>query len=150
MCPVRQDSIHTDYRTDKHSVSPNGIIYAKQHLRRSLLAKMLSEILNTRVMVKQGMKAAKGDKVSALARGLPQIAEIGSVGFAASFERKAAWLKIDGRKFGWQFLECEEPTCFRQNVTYGYTGASFSGRMPCVEIADSIVQTGRETLEKVS
>jgi hypothetical protein len=36
-----------------------------------------------------------------------------------------------------------------QNVTYGYTGASFSGRMPCVEIADDIVQTGRETLEKV-
>ncbi|KAJ2606356.1 DNA polymerase zeta [Coemansia sp. RSA 1804] len=33
------------------------------------------------------------------------------------------------------------------NVTYGYTGASFSGRMPCVEVADSIVQTGRETLE---
>ena len=36
-----------------------------------------------------------------------------------------------------------------QNVTYVYTGASFSGRMPCVEIADDIVQTGRETLEKV-
>jgi len=34
------------------------------------------------------------------------------------------------------------------NVTYGYTGASFSGRMPCVDIADSIVQMGRETLEK--
>lgn len=34
------------------------------------------------------------------------------------------------------------------NVTYGYTSASFSGRMPCSEIADSIVQTGRETLEK--
>ncbi|KAJ2001128.1 DNA polymerase zeta, partial [Coemansia thaxteri] len=33
------------------------------------------------------------------------------------------------------------------NVTYGYTGASFSGRMPCVEIADAIVQSGRETLE---
>lgn len=36
------------------------------------------------------------------------------------------------------------------NVTYGYTSASFSGRMPCVELADSIVQTGRETLERVS
>lgn len=34
------------------------------------------------------------------------------------------------------------------NVTYGYTAATFSGRMPCTEIADSIVQTGRETLEK--
>jgi len=35
------------------------------------------------------------------------------------------------------------------NVTYGYTSASFSGRMPAVEVADSIVQTGRETLEQV-
>lgn len=34
------------------------------------------------------------------------------------------------------------------NVTYGYTSATYSGRMPCIEIADSIVQTGRETLEK--
>ncbi|KAF5114385.1 hypothetical protein DV454_002976 [Geotrichum candidum] len=33
------------------------------------------------------------------------------------------------------------------NVTYGYTSASYSGRMPCVEIADSIVQSARETLE---
>lgn len=35
------------------------------------------------------------------------------------------------------------------NVTYGYTAASFSGRMPCVEIADAIVQTGRQILEQV-
>lgn len=35
------------------------------------------------------------------------------------------------------------------NVTYGYTAASFSGRMPCVEIADAIVQTARDTLERV-
>ncbi|KAK9458983.1 uncharacterized protein V1516DRAFT_681707 [Lipomyces oligophaga] len=33
-------------------------------------------------------------------------------------------------------------------VTYGYTTASFSGRMPCAEIADAIVQTGREILEQ--
>ena len=33
------------------------------------------------------------------------------------------------------------------NVTYGYTSASFSGRMPCVDIADAIVAYGRETLE---
>ncbi|CAR28601.1 hypothetical protein ZYGR_0S02350 [Zygosaccharomyces rouxii] len=34
------------------------------------------------------------------------------------------------------------------NVTYGYTSASFSGRMPCSDLADTIVQTGREILEK--
>lgn len=33
-------------------------------------------------------------------------------------------------------------------MTYGYTAAGFSGRMPCAEIADSIVQCGRSTLEK--
>lgn len=34
------------------------------------------------------------------------------------------------------------------NVTYGYTAANFSGRMPCVEIGDSVVSKGRETLER--
>ena len=34
------------------------------------------------------------------------------------------------------------------NVTYGYTAAGFSGRMPCAELADAIVQSGRETLER--
>ena len=33
------------------------------------------------------------------------------------------------------------------NVTYGYTSASFSGRMPNVDIADAIVLSGRKTLE---
>lgn len=34
------------------------------------------------------------------------------------------------------------------NTTYGYTAAGFSGRMPCVEIGDAIVQTARNTLER--
>eukprot|EP01105_Mastigella_eilhardi_P017939 TRINITY_DN4137_c0_g1_i4.p1 TRINITY_DN4137_c0_g1~~TRINITY_DN4137_c0_g1_i4.p1 ORF type:complete len:1941 (-),score=416.30 TRINITY_DN4137_c0_g1_i4:61-5133(-) len=34
------------------------------------------------------------------------------------------------------------------NVTYGYTSATFSGRMPCVDIADAIVETARQTLER--
>jgi len=33
------------------------------------------------------------------------------------------------------------------NVTYGYTAAGFSGRMPCVEVADSVVSIGRRSLE---
>ena len=34
------------------------------------------------------------------------------------------------------------------NVTYGYTAAGFSGRMPCVEVADSVVSLGRVTVER--
>nr|XP_006811588.1 PREDICTED: DNA polymerase zeta catalytic subunit-like [Saccoglossus kowalevskii] len=34
------------------------------------------------------------------------------------------------------------------NVTYGYTSANFSGRMPLIEIGDSVVRKGRETLER--
>ncbi|CAL1155107.1 unnamed protein product, partial [Cladocopium goreaui] len=36
------------------------------------------------------------------------------------------------------------------NVTYGYSSASFSGRMPCSEIADAIVATGRRALEEAA
>lgn len=45
------------------SVSPNGIIYVKPEVRRGLLGRMLVELLETRVMVKQAMKNVKSDKV---------------------------------------------------------------------------------------
>lgn len=46
------------------AVSPNGLMFVKPEVRKSLLAKMLSELLDTRVMVKNGIKAAGDDKVS--------------------------------------------------------------------------------------
>lgn len=98
---------------DKLNIAPNGMMYVKPEMRKSLLAKMLSEILETRVMVKSGMKVDKDDKT------LQQL--------------------LNNRQLALKLIA---------NVTYGYTSASFSGRMPCSEIADSIVQTGRETLEK--
>ena len=98
---------------DQVNIAPNGIMYAKPDLRKSLLAKMLGEILETRVMVKSGMKVDKEDK--------------------------ALQCLLNNRQLALKLIA---------NVTYGYTSASFSGRMPCSEIADSIVQTGRETLEK--
>ncbi len=112
----------TDYRREQRliellkdhiNIAPNGIMYAKTHIRKSLLAKMLGEILETRVMVKSGMKVDKNDK---------------------TLQRL-----LNNRQLALKLIA---------NVTYGYTSASFSGRMPCSEIADSIVQTGRETLEK--
>lgn len=98
---------------DLINIAPNGIMYAKPEIRKSLLAKMLGEILETRVMVKSGMKVDKDDK---------------------TLQRL-----LNNRQLALKLIA---------NVTYGYTSASFSGRMPCSEIADSIVQTGRETLEK--
>ncbi|RCH87381.1 DNA polymerase zeta, partial [Rhizopus stolonifer] len=95
------------------NVSPNGVMFVKPAIRKSLLAKMLHELLDTRAMVKRAMKDYKDD--SGLLR------------------------MLDAKQLSLKLLA---------NVTYGYTSASYSGRMPSVEIADSIVSTGRETLEK--
>lgn len=97
---------------DKVTISPNGIMYVKPEVRKGLLGRMLTEILETRVMVKHAMKDAGNDKA------LRRI--------------------LNARQLSLKYIA---------NVTYGYTGATFSGRMPAVEIADSIVQTGREILE---
>lgn len=45
---------------------------------------------------------------------------------------------LNARQFGLKMIS---------NVTYGYTSASFSGRMPFAELADAIVQSGRQTLQ---
>ncbi|KAM0793277.1 hypothetical protein ACM66B_000738 [Microbotryomycetes sp. NB124-2] len=98
---------------DHINISPNGMMFVKPRVRKSLVAKMLTELLDTRVMVKSSMKLIDKDK---------------------------SLLKLmNARQLALKYLA---------NVTYGYIGATFSGRMPCVEIADAIVQTGRETLEK--
>eukprot|EP00172_Hildenbrandia_rubra_P001553 Plantae.Rhodophyta-Hildenbrandia_rubra.ctg21211.p1 GENE.Plantae.Rhodophyta-Hildenbrandia_rubra.ctg21211~~Plantae.Rhodophyta-Hildenbrandia_rubra.ctg21211.p1 ORF type:complete len:1075 (+),score=121.41 Plantae.Rhodophyta-Hildenbrandia_rubra.ctg21211:1897-5121(+) len=47
---------------------------------------------------------------------------------------------LNARQFGLKMIA---------NVTYGYTSASFSGRMPCAGLADAIVQSGRAALEKI-
>ena len=98
---------------DDIEIAPNGLLYVRDKRRKSLLAKMLHDLLETRAMVKEGMKLCKNDR--------------------------AAQKLMHNRQLALKLIA---------NVTYGYTSASFSGRMPCSEIADSIVQTGRETLEK--
>jgi hypothetical protein len=47
-------------------VAPNGIIYAKPEVRKGLLGRMLIELLNTRIMVKQAMKGITNDKVGSV------------------------------------------------------------------------------------
>lgn len=88
-------------------------MFVNQDIRRSLLARMLAELLDTRVMVKKAMKEYP--------------------------DNKALLKLLHTRQLSLKFLA---------NVTYGYTSASYSGRMPGIEMADSIVSSGRETLER--
>ncbi|KAJ1955852.1 DNA polymerase zeta [Linderina pennispora] len=97
---------------DHVTVSPNGAVFVKPEIRKGLLGRMLQEILESRVMLKNAIKTWGDDETLCK--------------------------NLDARQLGLKLIA---------NVTYGYTGASFSGRMPCVEIADAIVQSGRETLE---
>ncbi|KAL6096221.1 rev3l [Pungitius sinensis] len=95
------------------TVSPNGIAFVKSSVRKGVLPNMLEEILSTRIMVKQSMKAYKQDKT------LTKL--------------------LHARQLGLKLIA---------NVTFGYTAASYSGRMPSVEVGDSIVHKARETLER--
>ena len=45
------------------TISPNGVVFVKDHVRRGIMPRMLEEILNTRVMVKESMKLHKDNKV---------------------------------------------------------------------------------------
>ncbi|XP_058061131.1 DNA polymerase zeta catalytic subunit [Anopheles bellator] len=95
------------------SCSPCGVAFVKSAVREGVLPRMLSEILNTRLMVKKSMKLHKDNSI------LQRV--------------------LHSRQLGLKLIA---------NVTYGYTAANFSGRMPCVEIGDSVVAKGRETLER--
>ena len=118
-----------------------------------VLPRMLHEILATRVMVKAALKRASKPTVATTAAGPG-----GGGGGGGSnrqqqkqqeqqqeqeqhLERqraRALQRRLNARQFGLKMIA---------NVTYGYTSASFSGRMPCAELADAIVSTGRATLE---
>ncbi|CAB3369259.1 Hypothetical predicted protein [Cloeon dipterum] len=94
-------------------VSPNGVAFVQKSVRQGILPAMLSEILETRLMVKQSLKFNKKDET---------LAKV-----------------LHARQLGLKLIA---------NVTYGYTAANFSGRMPCIEVGDSVVSKGREILER--
>ncbi|KAI7872574.1 hypothetical protein BDF14DRAFT_1716926 [Spinellus fusiger] len=98
---------------DHINVASNGIMYVDQTIRKSLLGKMLEDILEARVMVKQAMNDYIQDE---------------------DLLRMLDYCQLNLKLIA--------------NVTYGYTAASYSGRMPATDLADSIVETGRVIMEK--
>lgn len=71
----------------------------KESVREGTISRMVKEILDTRIMVKQSMKLHKNNHL------LQRV--------------------LHSRQLGLKLIA---------NVTYGYTAANFSGRMPCVEV----------------
>ncbi|KAL9651015.1 hypothetical protein ABK040_012759 [Willaertia magna] len=100
---------------DIFTITPNQIVFVKPSVRTGILPTMLSEILETRLMVKQAMKHIN-----------------------QSTNNEHSKRVLNARQLGLKLIA---------NVTYGYTSANFSGRMPLSYLADSIVQLARQTLE---
>ncbi|KAG8223006.1 hypothetical protein J437_LFUL000714 [Ladona fulva] len=113
---MKQKKICLDNEENSRSMisfSPCGVAFVGRGVREGILPRMLSQILETRLMVKKALKENKGNRV---------------------VERV-----LNNRQLGLKLIA---------NVTYGYTSANFSGRMPCIEVGDSVVSKGRETLER--
>ena len=119
-------------------------------------AYQLREIISTRVMIKNALKRAEKE-ASAPAPTAPTArrsdgneiggddddeataaaAHVAAVARQARQRARTLARVLDARQFALKMIA---------NVTYGYTSASFSGRMPMAELADAIVSTGRHTL----
>lgn len=84
----------------KINFAPCGVAFVKPEVQTGILPRMLTEILNTRLMIKKSMKL-HGNKNRALQR------------------------ILHSQQLGLKLIA---------NVTYGYTAANFSGRMPCIEV----------------
>lgn len=95
-------------KRDLLNFSPCGVGFVKKEVRDGIMPRMLREILDTRLMVKNSMKENKGD------HNLQKV--------------------LHSRQLGLKLIA---------NVTYGYTAANFSGRMPSVEVGDSVVSKGK-------
>ena len=111
-CCESMDSIGSENIMIAPTSSSNGTLFARPSVRQGILPAMMTELLETRKMIKRRMKLSDDD---------PQLKQL------LNFSQLA--LKLIA------------------NVSYGYTSASFTGRMPCIDVADSIVALGRRTIE---
>lgn len=59
---VRRERLGCEDFAHAREVAPNGLMFVKPEVRSGVLGRMLRELLDTRIMVKQAMKSAKGDK----------------------------------------------------------------------------------------
>ena len=100
----------------KLNFSPGGIAFLKAEERKGILPTMLEEIIKTRLMVKRSMKLY--EKIVKYGSNCDEIRAI--IRLNDSLQKV-----LHARQLGLKLIA---------NVTYGYTSANFSGRMPCIEV----------------
>ena len=115
---VYKEICHTQNRP---YISPNGSIFCSKESRNGILPIMLKEILATRQMIKRSIKFWEKKR-----------------SVTGDIDHSVLERVLDARQLALKMLS---------NVTYGYTAAGYSGRMPMAELADAIVAQGRSTLE---
>jgi DNA polymerase elongation subunit (family B) len=139
--------------------SPNGVMFLRQHVRPGVLARMLSEVLATRIMVNGARRRVRETQealVAALdaakARRTASGANRPAFHIAGDQEKarlaEAEMLLTKLHRLSRQLHAQQLALKMVANTSYGYTSATYSGRMPCIEIADAIVETGRRVLEQ--
>ena len=125
-----QTGLHLSSQTSSEVYCPSkfNTNIGVHFLTRIVFFRLLEDLLYTRILIKAELKEISR-----------QITE--DEHHSKSSERKLKNLKR-------QLDVCQLGLKLISNVTYGYTSANYSGRMPCVDLADSIVSKGRETLEQ--
>ncbi len=98
-------------------IAPNGTLFAPPRTRMGVFPRLQRDILACRQMLKRAMKRISSSKET---------------------DQRVLYRVLDAQQYAIKMLS---------NVIYGYCAASFSGRMPCVDLADAIVSFGRATLE---
>ena len=98
-------------------IAPNGALFAPPQTRLGVFPRLQRDILACRQMLKRTMKKISG---------------------STEADQRVLYRVLDAQQYAIKMLS---------NVIYGYCAASFSGRMPCVDLADAIVSFGRATLE---
>eukprot|EP00210_Caulerpa_lentillifera_P001997 g1914.t1 len=109
---IQQSLLDGRIPSEELVITPNGMCFVPASIKQGILPRLLREILETRILIKNQMKTTDPNT-------------------------KALMRSLNARQYGLKMIA---------NVSYGYSAAGFSGRMPMAELADSIVQSGRQTL----
>lgn len=104
-------------------VSPNRVAFVSSNVREGMLGKIFKELLEARTAIKKLIIEVSENQLESKLTNLERV----------------SMDELNIRQMGLKLAA---------NVIFGYTAASYSGRMPSVDVADSIVQTAREHLLK--